>query len=481
MNRKIILTIVIVILVIIALYQIFFRKKEAGFSLADIKRGNVVQEISETGAVKKGEEINLSFKTSGKIEKIYVKVGDKVKENDILAELEKTQIISQLDEARAGLAAVQASFDKLVAGSRPEEIAIARTELNSAQTAFLNTLGDCYLKADNALNTVTLISRNYFQIASLITENKIEIEKAVSQLKSSYDLAREKSTDENIKNALSQADNFLTIIGNELSDIRNLFEENPYSTIVSSTDKTSTDIQRTNINTGKLSLDSANSQLQLAKDRLTLLIAPPRQEDINFYQAQIQQSQAKIEILENQYEDTKLKASFPGQVTKIQKREGEIVQSFSPDTIISLLPESPFQIKADIYEEDVVKMKVGNPVDISLVSFPERILKGKIISIDPAGKIKEGVVYYETTIDFEEIPEGIKPEMTADLVIKTDSREDVLMVPTDAIQKKNGKTTVEVSKNGTTENREIEIGLQGSQGTAEIISGLSEGEKVILK
>lgn len=478
-RKKLILLIIAVFLLSGVIYQIFLRKKEPKFNLAEIKRGEVVQTISETGTVKKGEEINLSFKIAGRIEKIFVNVGDNVKTNEALAELDKTQILFQLEEARAVLEAAQATFNKIMAGSTPEEIEIVKTELNNAKTAFLNTLEGSYLKADNALNGVILISRTYFQIASLIAENKIEMEKAVSQLKSAYDLVREESTNENIENALSRANISLTEIGKELSNIRVLFEKTPYCDIVGSTDKTSIDTQRANINTAKLSLDSANSQFQLAKNRLSLLTAEPRQEDINFYQAQIKQAQTKIQLLNNQIEEANLKAPVSGQIKKVHKKEGEIVQSFSQDIVISLLPDKPFQIKTDIYEEDVVKIKIGNPVDISLISFPDEIFKGKIISIEPAEKIKEGVVYYEVTIDFENIKEGLKPGMTADLIIETGRKENVLIVPKEAVKKINNRKTVRLFKEEKILEQTIEIGLEGER-FFEVISGLNEGDRILI-
>ncbi|NCO80436.1 efflux RND transporter periplasmic adaptor subunit, partial [bacterium] len=89
--------------------------------------------------------------------------------------------------------------------------------------------------------------------------------------------------------------------------------------------------------------------------------------------------------------------------------------------------------------------------------------------------------YYETTINFDEIPDGIKPGMTADLVIKTASRENTLIIPEEAIQKKDDKTIVEVFKEGNIEDREIEVGLFGSNDMVQVLSGLEEGEKLILR
>ncbi len=79
------------------------------------------------------------------------------------------------------------------------------------------------------------------------------------------------------------------------------------------------------------------------------------------------------------------------------------------------------------------------------------------------------------------MPSGLKPGMTADIVIKTDSLENVLIIPATAIESKNGKTAVRVSKNGILTERPIETGLKGSDDMIEVVSGLSEGEEVAVK
>ena len=70
--------------------------------------------------------------------------------------------------------------------------------------------------------------------------------------------------------------------------------------------------------------------------------------------------------------------------------------------------------------------------------------------------------------------------MTADIVIKTAEKENVLMIHKNAIQK-NGKPKVIVHDNGKTEERAVEIGLEGEGNMVEIISGLSEGDEVVIR
>lgn len=513
MNKKIILIIVIVLLLVIGVYQGFLKTEEPTFTLAEVVLGNISQEVAETGQVKKGEEINLSFKNSGRIEKIYVVVGDQVDSGENLAKLETAELAIQLQEAKAALDVTQAKLNKLSAGATQEEIKIAQTAVENSQVSLdtsrqglkdanedaLNVLDDSYLKIYNAFNVADLIQRAYFtsndQGGIRVRENKDKIESAAAQAKSYLDTAKSDPEDENIDTAISEMQQALDKTYNALGIIRETCEEPTYRSLVSSTNKTSLDTQRGYINTAitnltnsqqsitsaKFAIESAEGVLQAAEDDLALKIVPARQEDIDLYQAQVNQAQAQVQILENQIRDTTLKSPTKGQITKINKKVGEMAQSALQDAVIILLPATPFEIEVDIYEEDVVKINIGNPVEISLVPFPDKIFKGKVISIDPAEKIVEGVVYYETSIDFEEMPDNLKPGMTADLVIQAALKENVLVIPEDALHEKDDKRTVQVFQDGEVKDKEIEIGLIGSNDLIEVIFGLEEGEEVILE
>ena len=73
------------------------------------------------------------------------------------------------------------------------------------------------------------------------------------------------------------------------------------------------------------------------------------------------------------------------------------------------------------------------------------------------------------------------PGMTADVVIKTDLKENVLALPRDAIQRQNGKRIVEIFEAGLIKEREIEIGIRGADNMEEIISGIKEGDKILIR
>ena len=85
--KKIIGISIIVITVSAIVYNFYIKKNGADLILAEVVRGNIQQEVSETGQVNRGDRINLSFKSGGTIENIYVVVGEEVETGDILASL----------------------------------------------------------------------------------------------------------------------------------------------------------------------------------------------------------------------------------------------------------------------------------------------------------------------------------------------------------------------------------------------------------
>ncbi len=531
MRKKIIFGIIIAFVVLaIVVWRGFIKEKEPEFLLAKAEMGAVVREVSETGSVKISDKIELGFNNSGRLEKIYVETGYKVETGQKLAQLDASQLYIELSESQAALEVTQADYNKLLAGSSAEEIKIAETGVFNAQINLktsrqnlkdveaeaeedlaqayedgLDVLDDGYLKIYNAYNVVSDVQRTYFtasdQEGSEAREKKQIIENALDQAEIYIEQAKNGSN-EKIDNALVKIKNTLTDTIDALTVVRNMAETPLYRNQVSSSDKTSLDNQKsyvstartsiissqqtisstkisneTNINSAQADVSSKEAALQKAEDELALKKAGPTQENIDLYAAKINQAKAKVSLLNNKIQDSVLKSPASGQITEIKKKKGETVQASEP--VISFLAQGPFQIEVDIYEEDIVEVKPGLTTRITLAAFPDKVFQGKVVSVDPAEKLIDNVVYYRVIIGLEGEAEGIKPGMTADIVVETAKKENVLTVPRGALTKKNGKTTVQVFENGKSQEQEVEVGLEGED-SAEILSGLSEGDQIIL-
>lgn len=489
--------IIAIVLIIVGYFTLdsFFKKDTDGYIIEKIGKGEVLQEISETGSIKATDNISLSFKNSGRIQNISVSVGENVKQGDILAKIGTSQLLIQLKDAKAALIVAESQQNKLLNGPTFEDINIAEDTRNSAQQSLnndygdaLTSLNDAYIKIYNSFTTINSVQSSYFSTSDQqgikVQDSKTKMKEAMENVKFYLDGANGGNIQKDVEISLSQTIAGLNIVADSLKLVRDMSDEGVYYSKVSSTDKASIDTQRGYINTALISItnaqqtiDSGKITLQKAENQLALLVAPARDEDVSLYGAQSTQAKAKIELLEQQISDNYLRSPINGKIIKINNDPGEVVSASSP--VISLLSTNPFQIKADIYEQDIVNVKIDDSVRINLIAFPKETFLGKVVLIEPAEKIVDNVVYYEVTIDFPNQVDGIKSGMTADIVIETNKKDDVLMIPKNVVDKIDGKEQVQIIKDGEIEIREIITGLEGNY-YYEIVSGLSEGEELVI-
>lgn len=510
MKKKLILGTIIAAILIFGLSQIFLPKKTQ-LKTIEVSRGNVFEEISEIGIVEKGKEIKLSFQNGGRIEKIFVEVGEEVKSKQPLAKLETHDLELQLAEAEFALKLAQANLEKILAGATPQEKEMTKKELEMAENnlsqaeknlkeAFSQgfvVLNSDHIALYNSLNFVKEFVKKYIRVSDPETRKiilaKDRIEQVTNEL--SMNLQNLKSEEyEKIEKTLSLTKKTLEIALEELETIRKTIEESViFRESVLPVDKNYLDNQKISLNQAlsntisaiegiylaKTNLEMAKAKLKIAESKFDLITSPPRETDINLYQLQIDQTKVRIERLRRQIEEATLKSPCDGKILKILKREGEIAQPMMGEVIFVILPKAEFQVKVDIYEKEIVKIKEGMEAEVFFVAFPGQKFIGKISFVEPAPKIKDGAVYFETTIDLETFPENLKPGMSCDVKIKTSQKEGVLVLPREAVKREGGKYFVEVLQNGKVEKREIEIGI--GEDLVEVISGLKDGEKVILR
>jgi len=532
-NKKTIIIITVVVLGIISLI-IFRGNGKPSNQFIEVQQGRVAQEVSVSGTVKPVEEVNLRFETNGTIEKIYVSENQEIKQGDKLVKLYTGKIYNQFLQAQASYNQARAELEQFIAGATQEEIQIAKQVVENAETTLEGTkakaendlIGDyndavdafdnAYFNADKAMKQLeTIFDENtlYKDYRSDLSFRDIQAKTDTKDKKDEADIALEElqklilttqsapSNDEIDETFDSFLLNLRTI-RDSLNAARSLINliilHSDYSQTQWDTDKANIETGRTSINaaitntisakqavnsqkiTNQINVNTAENTLANAKLDLEKKIALPRKVDIAIYQAKVDKARASFTEAQQKLSDATLRAPIEGIVTNIDTKIGETVIA-GGESVVSLISSNKFQIEADIYEEDIVKIKAGDLVDISIIAFPDEILKGQVISINPSEKIIDKVVYYGITINFNETRKDIKPMMTADLVIKTASRENVLFVLESAIQKKDNKFIVQVLKDGLIEDREVEIGLIGSDNKVEIISGLEKKENVIIK
>jgi HlyD family secretion protein len=134
-------------------------------------------------------------------------------------------------------------------------------------------------------------------------------------------------------------------------------------------------------------------------------------------------------------------------------------------------------------EVDIYKVQVGQETTITVDALPNAELRGKVTFISPFGTQTAGVVEFPVKISLESSEVELKGGLTATADIIVEKHENVLLVPNRSVKGSPGNYYVEVvidEEKVTTEKRPVVLGAQNEQ-FSEVISGLSEGEKIIVE
>lgn len=482
MNKKILvgLTIIALIVVGFGIYWGFARELEPELSLIEVRRGDVHQEISEIGAVKI-EEVGLNFKNAGTVEEIYINVGQKVEEGELLARIDLSHLKIRLqgEENNAQVALVRANQGLI------DTKEIAKISLETAYETAINTLRGSILTLNNTFNTIDLVQKTYFmandQEGIRIRIAQDQAEERLSRAENYLNIAKIHPTEKNIDVTLLKMRETLEVTAEFLDIIRDIMDSPGYRYRVLPANKIIIDTEKGRIVAALTGI--IGSQQAIYSTRVS------NQAQINSAEGSIRATETLLTSIEEQLavikDDSRLFSPVNGKIVRIDKKIGEI---FMPgiQPFISLVPDFPFQMEVAIHEEDLVLIAVGNPVKIEIFAFPDQFFKGRIVSIETTPDLTKmaatRMVFYQVTVDFQgEIPKDLELGMTGDLIIITDLRPDVLIISEDAIQQRDDKFMVEVYKAGIIEKREIQIGLRGEDDKVEIISGLIEGEQVVIR
>lgn len=189
--------------------------------------------------------------------------------------------------------------------------------------------------------------------------------------------------------------------------------------------------------------------------------------------------QAEIDKIRAEIRKSTIYSPFNGIITNIEKEVGETVAT--NETVITAMGAGVFQIVSYVPEVNIALIQLGAEAEVTLDAYGENALfYAKVIAIDPAETIRDGVSTYRITLQFKEKDSRIKSGMTANVSIIIFNKPNVIVLPGGVIIQKDGKTFIEVKENGGTELREVVLGEMSSLGQVEIVAGLEEGEKVIL-
>ncbi len=471
------------------------KKDAAPQNTATVKRGDIIQEVSVTGRVKAASTALLGFEKSGRIQSVFVKVGDRVKQGDLLAEIESST-------AQATLQEVSARLSELKRGSRPEEIAVKEAELAkytqdlaNAYGGVLDTVDDAFTKDDDALHskiagTFSGFKNSSYKLTFSVCDSQLDVNTVWLRYTTEIDIDLWRTERNALPVSPEQSDlkGALDKAAGHLEKTRAFLESLSRTLTLDCTiANTALDTYRTNVNTARTNISTAiaavntkgqaiaSLALTVAKvrDELSLLNAGTAAEVISAQEARVLSAQGELR-------KHKIYAPISGTITKVDAVTGEFANTATP--LLSIISDNSFEMEANIPEADIAKVKIGDKARITLDAYgSDVVFEGRVVAINPAETIIDNVPTYKVTLHFTKNDSRIKSGMTANIDIATASRTNALFVPARAVTTKDSEKFISVvnTDSATTETA-VTAGLKGSDGSVEILSGITEGATIVI-
>jgi len=248
----------------------------------------------------------------------------------------------------------------------------------------------------------------------------------------------------------------------------------------------------TKTNKGYTSAEKKSLRQDVSAKESTLNASQQKYDDAD---TAISASQAGVKAAKLSYDATQnatIAAQVAGTVSNLSARVGDVVY-FSDITVTSTTIADPvlvvgdlsgYSVKIGINEMERSKIALGQKATIKFDAIPDKEYTGEVEKVDDFGVEESGVITYNAYLSVTDQDERMLPKMTANVTIETNSRENVIVIPTKALKPyQNGKGVQMASSDSkgkqVFEYVSVKTGLKsGSQ--VEIISGLEEGTVISL-
>lgn len=210
--------------------------------------------------------------------------------------------------------------------------------------------------------------------------------------------------------------------------------------------------------------------------------------DVQAIEAQIRKQKATLAGDRVDLGYTKIYAPMAGTIVDDPAKEGQTLNANqTTPTIVTIADLSTMTVKAQVSEADVGKLKLGMDAYFTLLGQPGKRFTGKLRQIEPMPDTENNVVLYYALFDVPNPTGELMMSMSAQVFFVQAAAKNVLVVPSAALRTveaaaSDGPARAEVTvvaPSGATQTRPVEVGVR-NRVSAEIVSGLQEGEKVVV-
>ena len=232
---------------------------------------------------------------------------------------------------------------------------------------------------------------------------------------------------------------------------------------------------------------SARANVEQAQQQLQELLNGSRPEDIKQAQAKLATSQAQVQIVQTQINDTVIRAPFDGIVTQKYATVGAIVTpttsasataSATSSSIVAMA--SGLEVKVNVPETNIAQIKIRQKVEIIADSYPNRTFTGRVKQIAPEAVVEDDVTSFEVKVELLTGQPVLRSGMNVDVTFIGETVTDALVVPTVTITTSKGRMGVMVAdEQGKAKFQPVKVGFSQG-GETQIIKGLRPKARVFV-
>jgi multidrug efflux pump subunit AcrA (membrane-fusion protein) len=448
-------------------------------------RGLVSTTVTATGNVQAAQTLSVNFKTGGTLTEVGVAVGQTVTKGQVLAKIDPTDAQNALTEAQASLTAANDKLTQMEQVQTPVEVAQDNAALAQSQTQLA--------AAQTSLNdTNAEVAADATSLASAVTQARAQLTADQAQL----------ATDEAATPVNSQQ---------VAADSASITKDNASISSAVNAQSSGALKDQASLHQAQNSVASAQAGLTSTEAANAVKAQPPKVGDLAAQQSAVTQAQTQLDTAQVTVNDTVLVAPAAGEVATVSATVGQSVgsggssstsssssssgsgtggsgsgssgtggSSASSGSFITITSLQDMQVVAGFTEVDAAKIQLKQPATVTVSALPGRAITGTVAEIDTLQTVVSNVVTYNVTIDLSTPVAGLKPGMTANVVVTTGSRSDVLRVPNAAVTTRGTTSTARLLGAGNKQTVvPVTIGLRGDTFT-EVDSGLTTTDRVVI-
>jgi HlyD family secretion protein len=408
--------------------------------------------ITATGVVTPIQSVNLSPKNAGVLKKLVVQQGDRVEKGQVIAYMDQQDLKGQMLQAQAGVSQARAKLDQLQNGNRPEDKAQVRARLAQAEQQ-LQTLQNG--------NRPEEIEQARSQVAAAQARLELAKSKQVqyTQLKKAGAIATERFNEVVADARTAEAD--VAVAQQKLTLLAK--------------------------GARREEIQKAQASVSEARAAYSLSLKGSRSEEIRQAQAQVASAVGQLEVVQSKMADTLVRAPFAGIITQKYATEGAFVtpttsasstSSATSTSIVALAQE--LEILAKVAEVDIGQIRVGQSVEINVDAYPNQVFKGRVRLVSPEAVVDQNVTTFQVRVAILTGQKQLLSGMNSDLTFLGQKVDDALVIPTVAIATQKGKTGVYIpDKDNKPKFQDITIGTSVKRKT-QVLDGLKPGQRVFI-